>query len=96
MLSVLSICHCLVACALFTFICSVGCDFYFFRSLEEGSYLDNRREGSMVDWATKGIPMQISHVRVRESDSADSFSPPPMTSSEGDHPQDQTRKKVWS
>ena len=57
-----------------------------FRSLEENS--------STVDWAVKGIPVQISHVRVRESDSADSFSPPPLASSEGDHPQDQTRNKV--
>ncbi|KAJ9590475.1 hypothetical protein L9F63_016506, partial [Diploptera punctata] len=41
------------------------------RSLEENN--------STPDWAIKGIPMQVSHVRVRESDSADSFSPPPLT-----------------
>jgi hypothetical protein len=38
--------------------------------------------------------MQISYVRVRESDSADSFSPPPLTGSEGEHSHDLIKNKV--
>lgn len=67
---------------------------YFNRSVEENSYLEIRRDGTTAEWTVKGMPMQISHVRVRENDSADSFSPPPLTGSEGEHPHDQVRNKV--
>jgi hypothetical protein len=65
------------------------------RSLEESNYLEIRRDGTTAEWAVKGMPMQISHVRVRESDSADSFSPPPLIGSEGEHPHDQIKNKVY-
>jgi hypothetical protein len=65
------------------------------RSLEESNYLEIRRDGTTAEWAVKGMPMQISHVRLRESDSADSFSPPPLIGSEGEHPRDQIKNKVY-
>jgi hypothetical protein len=64
------------------------------RSSEESNYLEIRRDGTTAEWAVKGMPMQISYVRVRESDSADSFSPPPLIGSEGEHSHDHIKNKV--
>lgn len=51
------------------------------RSLEESSYLEIRRDGTITEWAVRrGVPVQITHVRSRsrvcDSESADSYSPP--------------------
>ncbi|XP_067006086.2 WD repeat-containing protein 81 [Anabrus simplex] len=61
------------------------------RSLEEATYLEIRKDGTTTEWSIKGMPLQISHVRLRDSDSADSYSPPPMIGSDGDQLQDQSR-----
>lgn len=68
--------------------------FFFFsliyRSLEESSYLEIRRDGTITEWAVRrGVPVQITHVRSRsrmcDSESADSYSPPqPFKKSERD------------
>lgn len=46
------------------------------KSVEENCFLEIKRDGSTTEWAIKGSPLQISHARIRENDSADSFSPP--------------------
>ncbi|KAK3930332.1 WD repeat-containing protein 81 [Frankliniella fusca] len=51
------------------------------RSLEESSYLEIRRDGTITEWAVRrGASVQITHVRSRsrmcDSESADSYSPP--------------------
>lgn len=44
---------------------------------EESRYVELRRDGTMTEWAVSGRPIQISHVRLKDSDSIDSLSPPP-------------------
>lgn len=46
------------------------------RSIEETHYIELRRDGTTTEWAVGGRPVQISHVRVKDSESADSLSPP--------------------
>ena len=60
--------------------------------MEESSYLEIRRDGTITEWAVRrGIPVQITHVRSHshsrmcDSESADSYSPPqPLKKSELD------------
>ncbi|XP_018566395.1 WD repeat-containing protein 81 isoform X2 [Anoplophora glabripennis] len=43
----------------------------------EGShFVELRRDGTTTEWAVGGRPVQISHVRLKDSESADSLSPP--------------------
>nr|CAH7753700.1 unnamed protein product [Callosobruchus chinensis] len=46
------------------------------RSIEESSFVEYRRDGTTTEWAVSGRPVQISHVRLKDSESADSLSPP--------------------
>ncbi|KAF4521699.1 hypothetical protein B566_EDAN012997 [Ephemera danica] len=46
------------------------------KSYDENCYLDIKRDGTSMEWPIKGSPLQISHSRIKETDSADSFSPP--------------------
>lgn len=47
------------------------------RSVEETHFIELRRDGTTTEWAVGGRPVQISHVRVKDSESVDSLSPPP-------------------
>ncbi|GLG94157.1 Neurobeachin [Gryllus bimaculatus] len=62
------------------------------KSLEDYNFLEIRRDGTTAEWTVKGTPLQITHARLRDSDSADSYSPPLGMGSEGDH--DQTRNRA--
>nr|CAD7259629.1 unnamed protein product [Timema shepardi] len=64
------------------------------RSTEDSNYLEIRRDGTIAEWRVKGSPIQISHVRVKSNDSADSFSPPPPAGSVKERTQDPTRLKA--
>lgn len=43
---------------------------------EESHFVELRRDGTTTEWAVGGRPVQISHVRLKDSESADSLSPP--------------------
>nr|CAD7393459.1 unnamed protein product [Timema cristinae] len=64
------------------------------RSTEDSNYLEICRDGTIAEWRVKGSPIQISHVRVKSNDSADSFSPPPPAGSVKERTQDPTRLKA--
>ncbi|KAK4874618.1 hypothetical protein RN001_013978 [Aquatica leii] len=49
------------------------------RSIEETHFIEVRRDGTTAEWAVGGRPLQISHVRVKDSESVDSLSPPPVS-----------------
>ncbi|CAH1968945.1 unnamed protein product [Acanthoscelides obtectus] len=46
------------------------------RSIEESSFVEYCRDGTTTEWALTGRPVHISHVRLKDSESADSLSPP--------------------
>ncbi|KAF5295182.1 hypothetical protein FQR65_LT10570 [Abscondita terminalis] len=49
------------------------------RSIEETHFIEVRRDGTIAEWAVGGRPLQISHVRVKDTESVDSLSPPPAS-----------------
>lgn len=48
------------------------------KSVDESRYVELRRDGTMTEWAVGGRPIQIAHVRLKDSDSVESLSPPPI------------------
>lgn len=48
------------------------------KSFEDSHYVEVRRDGTTTEWAIGGRPVQISHVRLKDSESVDSLSPPPF------------------
>lgn len=50
------------------------------RSLEDNNFIEIKRDGTTTEWTVSGKPIQISHVRLRDSDSGDSLSPTPSLS----------------
>lgn len=64
------------------------------KSLEDGNFLEIRRDGTTAEWMVKGMPLQISHARLRDSDSADSYSPPLGGGSSEGGDLDQTRHQA--
>ncbi|KAJ8926519.1 hypothetical protein NQ314_021121 [Rhamnusium bicolor] len=49
------------------------------KSIEESHFIELLRDGTTTEWAVGGRPVQISHVRLKDSESADSLSPPVPT-----------------
>lgn len=49
------------------------------KSIEESLYVELKRDGTTAEWAVGGRPVQISHVRLKDSESIDSLSPPTLT-----------------
>lgn len=47
------------------------------KSLDESHYIEVKPDGSTSEWVIGGKPLQIAHVRLKETESADSLSPTP-------------------
>ncbi|KAJ8975302.1 hypothetical protein NQ317_011644 [Molorchus minor] len=59
------------------YLCDLGeKDKDMLRSIEESHFIELRRDGTSTEWAVGGRPVQISHVNLRDAESADSLSPP--------------------
>lgn len=52
-------------------------DDQFQKSLEESHFIEINRDGTTSEWTVGGKPLQISHVRLKDTESADSLSPTP-------------------
>ena len=51
------------------------------KSVHNENYIEICRNGAFTEWAVGGTPLKISNVKIKQSDSTDSISPPVVPTS---------------